>query len=699
MGYRVGIDLGTTWTAAALWRDGRTEPVTLGMASTTIPTVVWLREDGDLAVGEQAVRNATREPTRVARDFKRRLGDPTPLVLGTTPFSVESLMAAVLRWVVATIAEREGQPPERVVLTHPASYGPYKVAALAEVSRLAGLPSALVELLAEPTAAAISYSARQRVEPGAVIAVYDFGGGTFDAAVLRRTPTGFEILGEPDGVERLGGVDVDAALLHLVDDRMGGPLTDLDPSDAAAIGAAARLREECRIAKEALSGEREATVEAIIPGHPPFTTALRRADLTTLLQPRLRETTDSLERAVSSAGLSWDQVSRVLLVGGSSRLPGVAEAVQQATGRPVALDAHPKLAIALGAAAYAGRDAGQPIDPPGAVAPAAETPAATALHTTQPSRAPSTTPEPIGTRRRWLIGAVGALVALGAAAVAVLTRDDGSTTTAPSISPTVQATTPPPTAPVVAVTTASTEPRLTAPSPTTPSATTPATAPSIAPLTTPATDPPTPTSPPTAPPVSVAAAPAETTIGASAPAATLDPAPAVAAVKELSAAAAPFDQQRATCPIELDPRTYLPLAPPGLIADPGTQTPTVLANAGTPTDAPIVSCQLETLNLTVENSGSAAELIDFMVTPQPGVTNSDVQRVPDRGGEIVALCRTAADRQPDCRVGWVTDGFNATFTVLQTVSSARMVEWMAAAIPSILDGLTRADPTRFAAAP
>ena len=183
MPYELGVDLGTTYSAAAVHRDRRISIVTLGNRAASVPSVVLLRADGDMLTGEAASRRAASEPERVAREFKRRLGDPTPLILGSTPYSAEALMAKLLRWVVESVTEREGEPPRAVALTHPANWGAYKRDLLAQAVRLAGLDAAT--LLSEPEAAAIHYASFERVDAGTLVAVYDLGGGTFDAAVLR----------------------------------------------------------------------------------------------------------------------------------------------------------------------------------------------------------------------------------------------------------------------------------------------------------------------------------------------------------------------------------------------------------------------------------------------------------------------------------------------------------------------------------
>ena len=346
--YRLGVDLGTTYTAAAIARGGRVEIVTLGNRAAAIPSVLVLRADGTMLVGEAANRRALSEPDRVAREFKRRLGDPTPLLLGGTPYSAESLMAKLLRWVCDAVTEREGGPPEHVTVTHPANWGAYKQDLLVHALRLADLDHTSV--LSEPEAAAMYYASQERVEPGTVLAVYDLGGGTFDAVVLRKTSeSGFEMLGRPEGIERLGGVDFDAAVFSYVTRSLGGALGELDPDDPVAVAAVARLREECIEAKEALSTDTDTAIAVMLPG---LSTELRltRGELEGLIRPTLGDTVAALRRALRTAGLEPQAVDGVLLVGGSSRIPLVAQLVSAELGRPVAVDAHPKHSIALGAA-------------------------------------------------------------------------------------------------------------------------------------------------------------------------------------------------------------------------------------------------------------------------------------------------------------------------------------------------------------
>jgi molecular chaperone DnaK (HSP70) len=349
--YALGIDVGTTYTAAAVWREGRAEIVSLGDRTAAIPSVVLLREDETFLTGEAANRRGLTEPHRVAREFKRRIGDTTPIMLGGTPHSAESLTARLLRTVVEEVVKREGGPPARVCVSHPANWGPYKTDLLGQAVRMADLPSVL--FTTEPEAAATHYAQEQRLGVGAVVAVYDLGGGTFDAAVLRRGAGGFTILGKPEGIERLGGIDFDAAVFNHVRTALGGKLDDLDEDDPAAIAAVARLREECVQAKEALSADTDTTIPVLLPT---VTTDVRltRAEFEAMVRPALHGSIEALRRALRSAGCTPEQVHSVLLVGGSSRIPVVGQLVSAELGRPVAVDTHPKHAVALGAAWRAG---------------------------------------------------------------------------------------------------------------------------------------------------------------------------------------------------------------------------------------------------------------------------------------------------------------------------------------------------------
>jgi molecular chaperone DnaK len=353
MGYFLGVDLGTTYTAAAIRRGDRTEITALSDRSPVIPSVLLLDDDGTIHVGDAANRRAIAHPDRVAREFKRRFGDPAPLIVGGTPYGADLLTARLLRWVVDLVSQREGRPPDCLAVTHPANWGSYKLELLRQAVHHADLDRGTECLtITEPQAAATWYASHERVEPGTTVAVYDLGGGTFDAAVLRRTLDGFELLGTPEGIERLGGIDFDAAVFDHVVGTLGDAWDELDEDDAAVQVAVGGLRRECVDAKEALSADTQASIPVVVPGiHTDV--RLTRSEFEEMIRPPLVETVGAVRRALRSAQLEPEQVDKVLLVGGSSRIPLVAEVVGAALGRPIAVDAHPKNSVALGAAVAA----------------------------------------------------------------------------------------------------------------------------------------------------------------------------------------------------------------------------------------------------------------------------------------------------------------------------------------------------------
>ena len=168
-------------------------------------------------------------------------------------------------------------------------------------------------------------------------------------------------------MERLGGIDFDEAIFAHVMTTVRAAGITLDPNDPATLAGVARLREECRRAKEGLSTDTDATIAVYLPGIQ-TDVRLTREEFESMIRPRIRETISALDRAARSAGLGFDGIDRILLVGGSSRIPLVAEMVREATHRPIALDAHPKHTMALGAAWVAERSR---LPAGAAVAPAA----------------------------------------------------------------------------------------------------------------------------------------------------------------------------------------------------------------------------------------------------------------------------------------------------------------------------------------
>ena len=455
MGYGLSIDVGTSFTAAAVIRTGGQGPdapqiLPLGSRASAIPTVVFIGDDGTRLVGEAAERRGLAQPECVTREFKRRMGDDVPLLVGGTEVLPQDLFAAVVSWVVGVAVEREGGSPDVVTLTHPVGWGEHRKALLRGALSDAGIHD--VELLTEPEAAALSYASREHVASGSTLAVYDLGGGTFDATVVRKADAdSFTVLGVPQGLERLGGADFDQEVFHSVLDSAKISPADLDPSAPEVLAALNRLRRECAEAKEALSSDSEATVSVMIPGvHSQV--RLVRSEFEAMIEPALAETVDTLRSALESAEVDAADLTAILLIGGSSRIPLVAQLLSDEFNRPLAIDLDPKASVALGAvfATAALEDAsGQDSAEAGAadhhearsavqgsVVPAARTNAAgfSLPSARRPATAPRHGPVSMAPNKR-----LGIRVGAIAAAVALLGVATASATNAPNLFPAISA--------------------------------------------------------------------------------------------------------------------------------------------------------------------------------------------------------------------------------------------------------------------
>jgi len=370
--YVLGVDLGTTFTAAAV-AVGDEPPVAvpLGSRAATMPTVAYLGPDGEFLVGEAAERRALTDPDWVVRRFKRRIGDETPLWVGTGPQAsrhhAHTLAARVISWVVGQVTVRQGGAPDRIVVTHPVGWGPHKQDLLLRSMADLGLDN--VTLLSEPQAAALAFAGAGRLPVGALLGVYDLGGGTFDASLLRVEPDGqFRPVGRPVGLTDVGGIDFDDAILAHVIDSLGADNVNLDPSDPLVSTALARLRQECVEAKEALSVDTAATVPVLLH---PLNTSVRvtRAEFEAMITPAIAATVEALHAVLDSLD-DGEEISHLLLTGGSSRIPLVTQALSAHLGTGVRLDRDldPTIAVAMGAA-LAARPKPEPVAAAVAVLP------------------------------------------------------------------------------------------------------------------------------------------------------------------------------------------------------------------------------------------------------------------------------------------------------------------------------------------
>ncbi|MET0578069.1 MAG: PQQ-binding-like beta-propeller repeat protein, partial [Ilumatobacteraceae bacterium] len=315
-----------------------------------VPSVIFASGE-EILYGGPAERRGATQPLGLAREFKRRLGDPVPLMLAGSPYHADRLTALMAKWVLDTVTAQVGSAPSNVVLTHPANWTEYQLGTLRNALADVGLADA--GLVSEPAAAAMDFAALATVEPESSVLVYDLGGGTFDVALLQRSGDAFEQQIEPAGIERLGGIDFDEAVFQYVVASIPAEALATargHPEGAAAIAA---LRRRCVDAKEALSSDATSDVPVMLPG---FTSTVRitRSEFEDMIRPMVRQTIGLVESTLARAGIDAASLGAVLIVGGSSRIPLVPQMVSEQLRLPVRVDAHPKLVVARGAARQAG---------------------------------------------------------------------------------------------------------------------------------------------------------------------------------------------------------------------------------------------------------------------------------------------------------------------------------------------------------
>ncbi|WP_291413657.1 Hsp70 family protein [Actinophytocola sp.] len=317
----------------------------MGTRAAFLPSVAGVGPDGSLVLGELA------ESGNVVRQFTRRVGDDTPLRLGAVTVTAEALAANFVSHVVATVAARAGGAATRVALTHPAGWGQHRIASLRAALSAQGLGATV--FLSAAQAAAQAHADRTPVSTGELVAVYDLGGTGLDAAVVRRLANGeFAPAGRPEELDP-GGLDFDELVFEHVRTALGEQWAALDATDPAVLTGVARLRRECALAKEALSADTDVQVPVVLPG---IDTRVRlaRAEFEELIRPSVEETAATLVRAIGSAGVEPEEVTTVLLTGGSARIPLVTQVVSEILGRPVTVAADPKGDTAVGAALAVG---------------------------------------------------------------------------------------------------------------------------------------------------------------------------------------------------------------------------------------------------------------------------------------------------------------------------------------------------------
>ncbi len=333
--WRLGVDLGTSTTIAMLqWPDGRVRPL-LFDGSPLLSSAVLLGTDGRLYTGRDAAHLSRGTPDRLEPNPKRQIDDGTVL-LGGAEVPVVDLLAAVLRRVAVEAGRVAGQLGE-VTLTHPATWGTRRRGLLVEAAQRAGLGQP--RLVAEPDAAAM-YLARTRGDAlplGGHVLVYDLGAGTCDVTLLRRTQWGLEMIAT-GGLNDVGGLDIDAAIIAFLEASYGKLWTDL--------AGRRQLWDEVRTAKEMLSRASSTVIAVPALGKE---VPLGREQLDGLARPVLRSTIAVTKALLRDAGDIDAAATALFLVGGASRVPLVAALLFEGLGIAPIVTEQPELVVAEGA--------------------------------------------------------------------------------------------------------------------------------------------------------------------------------------------------------------------------------------------------------------------------------------------------------------------------------------------------------------
>jgi molecular chaperone DnaK len=352
MTYSLGIDLGTTTCTVARREGPTTDICPLEAGATGLPSVALTGADGRLLVGRDADRHSPYEPPLIARYVQGRLGDPTPIEVDGRAIDPAFLAAALLRTAAERAAPLPGATPDEVVVTFPLGPGPAPEALLTAAANDALGPD--VMLVPAPVAALARATATHDLRDDALVAVVDVGGATVDVAVLCRTPTAFDLVGEPATLADLGGVDFDAAVLALVEGAIGDVTSAVRADDRAGMLALRQVRAACRAAKEQLSTAPTATVDIAVPQvQGQSQVEVTREAFERMVEPALVEAADLVAGTVHVAGLTPSDLDAIVLVGGSARIPRITEVLAERLGRPVLCDDRPEATVALGATLFA----------------------------------------------------------------------------------------------------------------------------------------------------------------------------------------------------------------------------------------------------------------------------------------------------------------------------------------------------------
>ena len=345
-GMLVGIDLGTTNSAVALWKDGAPQLVLNALGKELTPSAVSIAKGGQTWVGEAALDRMATHPADTVTSFKRMMGTESTVTLAGTTLTPEDLSAMVLRSLADDVEAATGERPTGAVITVPAYFNERQRRATRRAGEIAGLE--VKRLINEPTAAALAFGLTDRGDREPFL-VFDLGGGTFDVSIVEMFEGIVEVRASA-GDNRLGGDDFDEALVKLVEPLLGNP-------DALATLPADRRHALLTLAAErtrrALSSAEEADF-AIVADGTALTARVTTEAFEEAAAPLVKRLRDPVIRALRDCHIDVKTLSDIVLVGGATRMPVVRKALTRMFGRFPNATVHPDHAVALGAAIQAG---------------------------------------------------------------------------------------------------------------------------------------------------------------------------------------------------------------------------------------------------------------------------------------------------------------------------------------------------------
>ena len=355
MGKIIGIDLGTTNSCVAVMEGGQPVVIVNSDGSRTTPSVVGFAKNGERLVGETAKRQAITNPDRTVISIKREMGSAHKVEIDGKSYSPQEISAMILQKLKADAESYLGEPVTEAVITVPAYFTDSQRQATKDAGKIAGLE--VKRIINEPTAAALAYGLDNEEEQK--IMVYDLGGGTFDVSVIEIGDGVIEVLAT-SGNNHLGGDDFDERVIkYLVDEFKKTENMDLTADKMAM----QRLKQAAEEAKKALSTSASTNINLPFitmnqdgPKHMDIT--LTRAKFDELTADLVDMTMGPVKTALSDAGLSASELDKVLLVGGSTRIPAVQEAVKKITGKEPFKGINPDECVAVGASSQGGKLAG-----------------------------------------------------------------------------------------------------------------------------------------------------------------------------------------------------------------------------------------------------------------------------------------------------------------------------------------------------